>query len=83
MYRSGVSVKVSQSERSGIYSHFEHMYCTISVSNVSIKRFVIYRPPSKFTGFKAAFLGMIYAFGQFLIISLMFMPADFAEYLCG
>ena len=53
LYRSGLTVTVSKSETTEMYTHFENMDCSIIIGKVTIKFCIIYRPPpSKQNGFR-------------------------------
>jgi hypothetical protein len=53
MHKSGLTVRVVDSTLKACFTHFEHMDCTLSIGDVTIRLCVIYRPPpSKDNGFK-------------------------------
>ena len=51
--KSGLTVTVSNSQTTDMYTHFENMDCSIIIGKVTIKFCIIYRPPpSKQNGFR-------------------------------
>ena len=44
LYRSGLTVTVSKSETTEMYTHFENMDCIINIGTVTCKFCIIYRP---------------------------------------
>ena len=52
LYKCGLTIKTLDSTRNGIFTHFEHMDCTVISNYVNVRLCIVYRPPpSKRNGF--------------------------------
>ena len=53
LYKCGLTIKTLDSTRNGMFTHFEHMDCTVVSNYVNVRLCILYRPlPSKRNGFK-------------------------------
>ena len=53
LYKCGLTSKTLDSTRNGMFTHFEHMDCTVIYNDVNIRLCIVYRPPpSDGNGFK-------------------------------
>ena len=53
LYKCGLTIKTLDSTRNGMFTHFEHMDCSVVSNEVNVRLCIMYRPPpSKRNGFK-------------------------------
>ena len=53
LYKCGLNIKTLDSTWNGMFTHFEHMDCTVINNDVNMRLCIVYRPPpSNRHGFK-------------------------------
>jgi hypothetical protein len=53
LYKSGLTVRILDSTLNGAFTHFEHMDCSLTAGDITVRLCIIYRPPpSKENRFK-------------------------------